>query len=60
MARTNQTRANELESILPHGLLGQTWQSKQHNNRWKFIEGHLYDYIVDGLNGKEFKYNRFQ
>jgi len=60
MKRTNQTRADELELDLPHGLLGQTWQSKVHNNRWRFIAGHLYDYIVDGLTGREFKYNRFQ
>jgi len=45
---------------LPHGLLGQTWQKKIFANRWKYIEGALYDYTVaDGIMGTQFKYNRF-
>lgn len=46
---------------LPHGLLGQTWNSVTYNNRWKHIEGQLFSYMVsDGLFGTEFEYNRFQ
>jgi len=45
---------------LPHGLLGQSWQSKTYANRWKYIEGSLFDYAVaDGVFGTQFKYNRF-
>jgi len=51
---------DELKSKLPHGLLGQTWQSKTYANRWKYIEGTLFEYSVsDGLTGTQFKYNRF-
>jgi len=56
----NSTTAEELESVLPHGLLGQTWQYKTYSNRWKFIEGTLFEYATaDGVLGVDFKYNRF-
>jgi len=46
---------------LPHGILGQTWNTAVYNNRWKHIEGQLYSYLVaDGLLGTEFEFNRFQ
>jgi len=52
--------APELLVKLPHGLLGQTWQRKTYNNRWKYIEGTLFEYSVnDGVTGTQFKYNRF-
>jgi len=50
----------ELRNALPHGILGQTWSPKTYSNRWKHIEGHLFDYAVsDGVMGEEFKYNKF-
>jgi len=50
----------ELKTRLPHGLLGQTWQRNTYDNRWKFIEGTLFEYAVaDGLTGTQFRYNRF-
>lgn len=46
--------------FLPHGLLGQTWQYKTFPNRWKYIQGQLFDYVVsDGLFGSIFNFNRF-
>jgi len=52
--------AAELLAKLPHGILGQTWSGKTYNNRWKYIEGQLFDYQVnDGVMGTDFKYNRF-
>jgi len=56
----NVTAMTELSSALPHGLLGQTWQYQTYNNRWKYIEGTLFEYaLADGLMGTDFKYNRF-
>jgi len=56
----NTTSIEELTAALPHGLLGQTWQYQTYNNRWKFIEGTLFEYALsDGLLGSDFKYNRF-
>lgn len=60
LLKTNETAAEEMEPILPHGILGQTWGSRVHNNRWKHIEGQLYDYLLtDGIMGDAFKYNKF-
>jgi hypothetical protein len=48
------------DPMMPHGLLGQTWATKQYNNKWKFIQGDLMQYVVqDGLFGIDFAYNRF-
>jgi len=45
---------------LPHGLLGQTWEYKTYSNRWKFIQGQLFDYVcADGIFGTSFNFNRF-
>jgi len=47
-------------SSMPHGLLGQTWEYKTYGNRWKFIEGQLFEYVLaDGIFSTGFKYNRF-
>jgi len=52
--------AEKLKHVLPHGILGQTWSTETYTNRWKHIQGQLFDYIMnDGLRGKLFKYNRF-
>jgi hypothetical protein len=52
--------AEELLAKLPHGILGQTWNVKTYNNRWKHIEGQLFDYQVnDGIMGTDFRFNRF-
>jgi len=52
--------AEELLAKLPHGILGQTWNAKTYSNRWKHIEGQLFDYQVnDGITGTDFKFNRF-
>jgi len=52
--------AESLFGKLPHGILGQTWNAKTYNNRWKHIEGQLFDYqINDGIMGTDFKFNRF-
>jgi hypothetical protein len=52
--------AEELLAKLPHGILGQTWNAKTYSNRWKHIEGQLFDYQVnDGIMGTDFKFNRF-
>jgi len=49
-----------MTASLPHGLLGQTWQRKTYDNRWKYVEGTLFEYAVaDGVMGTDFKYNRF-
>jgi len=49
------------KELLPHGLLGQTWDNIIYQTRWKYIEGHIFDYVVvDGITGTDFKYNRFQ
>jgi len=56
----NDARANEIIETLPHGILGQTWNTATYNNRWKHIQGQLYDYVInDGILGTEFKYNKF-
>jgi len=50
----------EIISTLPHGILGQTWNTLTYNNRWKHIQGQLFEYVInDGLVGTEFKYNKF-
>jgi len=56
----NVSLAEEMQAVLPHGLLGQTWQYKTYANRWKYIEGTLFEYaVMDGVLGADFKYNRF-
>lgn len=46
---------------LPHGILGQTWRRASYPNRWVYIEGQLFDYIVSGgLDAKPAKFNRFK
>jgi len=46
---------------LPHGLLGQTWNTAVYSNRWKHIEGQLFSYVVaDGIFGTDFDFNRFE
>lgn len=58
--KTNDPEAAIKVKSLPHGLLGQTWRQMEYQNRWKYIEGQLFDYLLaDGLMGKEFMYNRF-
>jgi hypothetical protein len=60
MKSGNDARANEIIETLPHGILGQTWNTATYNNRWKHIQGQLYDYVInDGILGTEFKYNKF-
>lgn len=56
------SRQGQTSSIaLPHGILGQTWNTAVYNNRWKHIEGQLFSYVLaDGLFGTDFAYNRFQ
>jgi len=59
-AKKDSKAAQELQQSMPHGILGQTWSTQTYPNRWKHIQGQLFDYqIMDGLEGKEFKYNRF-
>jgi hypothetical protein len=56
----NSTAAAEIRASLPHGLLGQTWEYKTYDNRWKYVEGSLFEYsVADGITGTDFKYNRF-
>jgi hypothetical protein len=56
----NDARASEIIETLPHGILGQTWNTATYSNRWKHIQGQLYDYVInDGILGTEFKYNKF-
>jgi len=56
----NDARAAEILATLPHGILGQTWNTATYNNRWKHIQGQLYDYVLnDGILGQDFKYNKF-
>lgn len=53
--------ADRLAEELPHGILGQSWSTKTYQNRWKHIQGQLFDYVVqDGILGHDFKYNRFE
>jgi len=60
LLKTNSTAAQEIEHTLPHGILGQTWSTRVHSNRWKHIEGQLYDYLLtDGIMGDAFKFNKF-
>jgi len=59
-AKAGAANAAELKAALPHGVLGQTWSTQMYANRWKHIEGQLFDYeVADGVMGEEFKYNRF-
>lgn len=59
-AKAGAANAAELKAALPHGILGQTWSTQTYPNRWKHIEGQLFDYeVADGVMGEEFKYNRF-
>ena len=51
--------AARLAALLPHGVLGQSWQSGTYANRWKYIQGQLFDYVESELLGSSFKYNRF-
>lgn len=55
----DSARVDELLETLPHGILGQTWNTKTYNNRWKHIQGQLFDYVTDGVLGTDFKYNKF-
>jgi len=57
--RAVKAGSNATEAELPHGLLGQTWQRKTYSNRFKHIQGQLFDYTVDGIFGTEFQHNRF-
>jgi len=58
--KNGDANAEELKAALPHGILGQSWNTATYANRWKHIEGQLFDYQVsDGLLGEEFKYNKF-
>jgi len=58
--KAGAANAEELKAALPHGVLGQTWNTAVYNNRWKHIEGHLFDYqLADGVFGTEFKFNKF-
>jgi len=58
--KQNSQGAEELKAKLPHGILGQTWNSARYPNVWKYIQGLLFDYqLSDGLMGTSFKYNRF-
>jgi hypothetical protein len=58
-AKSNSADADVALRSLPHGLLGQTWQSKVYPNRWKYIEGSLFDYVSSDIFGTTFKFNRF-
>jgi len=55
----NATAAAEIEAKLPHGILGQTWSDRTYNNRWKHINGQLFDYQLDTLESTDFKFTRF-
>jgi len=58
--KSGAANVQQLKAVLPHGVLGQTWNTQTYQNRWKHIEGQLFDYqLADGLNGVEFKHNRF-
>jgi hypothetical protein len=61
LTKSGQTESAAAQlAALPHGLLGQTWQYKTYDNRWKYIEGSLFEYsLADGVMGVDFKYNRF-
>jgi len=58
-SNSNSTDSASLLRTLPHGLLGQTWQSKTYPNRWRYIEGSLFDYVSSDIFGTSFHYNRF-
>lgn len=50
----------QLKTALPHGILGQTWTYVEYANRWKYIQGQLYDYYTTELMGTtQFTFNRF-
>jgi len=58
--KNGDEKAEVLKATLPHGILGQSWNSATYANRWKHIEGQLFDYqVADGLMGEEFKFNKF-
>jgi hypothetical protein len=58
--RAGDANTAELKAALPHGILGQTWNTVTYDNRWKHIEGHLFEYqLSDGVFGNDFKYNKF-
>jgi len=58
--KNGDANAAELKAALPHGILGQSWNTATYDNRWKHIEGQLFDYqVADGLMGEEFRYNKF-
>lgn len=57
---TGASASSSIMASLPHGILGQTWQSKTYDNRWKHIQGQLFDYIQpEGIFGTSNKFNRF-
>jgi len=51
--------AAAIEAKLPHGILGQTWSPEVYANRWKHIDGQLFDYQLDSLNSTSFKFSKF-
>jgi len=58
--KTNSSLVSSKLAALPHGLLGQTWEYKSYQNRWKYITGQLFDYVLaDGIFGTTFNFNRF-
>jgi len=58
--KNGDANAADLKAALPHGILGQSWNPTTYDNRWKHIEGQLFDYqVADGLMGEEFRFNKF-
>lgn len=45
-SRDRVSHVNRLLRRLPHGILGQTWSSNKYDNKWKFIEGDVSEYLV--------------
>lgn len=55
-----KTSASVESMKMPHGLLGQTFEKVEYDNRWKYIQGDLFDYIQsEGIFGTTNKFNRF-
>jgi hypothetical protein len=56
-ASANASGAGATEPI--HGVLGQTVRFRRYSNQWRYIEGSIEDYAVDGLFDTSSRFNLF-
>jgi hypothetical protein len=56
----HRVRTTSTGVLTPHGILGQTWQQKTYNNKFKYIAGDVDDYVMKDIYSTENINSRFQ